>query len=121
MEEIHFKTRELNFFEKFLQMYWMNPDSWLLDEFKLTGDSLTIIRKDGHVFHSRLHDTQSSYLMDKYDRREVKISNKEGGKTRFKEIPGMLSEEEWDLILIKQNSTLWKKIQNPGIKNGGSG
>lgn len=104
MEDICFKTRDLNFFEKFLQVYWVNPKSWLLDEFKLSGDSLTIIRKDGHVFHSSLKNTRSSFTVDKYERRALKISNEEGGKTRFKEIPGMLSEEEWDLIFKSLNA-----------------
>ncbi|MGB0931271.1 MAG: hypothetical protein ACPGVB_10870 [Chitinophagales bacterium] len=99
MPDLHFKTRELTFLEKLLQAYWMNPKSWLLEEFILKNGKLTITRKDGNQFSADLNETSAFYLVDKFDRREITIECSDGAKTRFKEIPWMLEDEDWNKIV----------------------
>lgn len=104
MYNYYFKTKELTFGQKLLQLYWFNPKSWLLDEMTIEGDNLTIIRKDGHVFHGKCSEIQASYTIDRYYRKEFKIKDAAGNKTRFKEIPDMLSLEQWITILVTLNA-----------------
>ena len=97
-----YKTREPSFFMKLMQVYWANPASWLLDEIKIADGTLTLVRKNGDRFDARLCDIGATYAVDRYERREVNIRCGEK-KTRFKEIPGMLSEEEWNEIIAALN------------------
>jgi uncharacterized circularly permuted ATP-grasp superfamily protein len=85
-----------------MQVYWMSPASWLLDEFTVTDSMLTIVRKNGDRFEAPLSQIEATFAVDNYDRREINIRYGEK-KTRFKEIPGMLSEEEWDEIIAVLN------------------
>ena len=102
---IHFKTRELTFWQKFLQVYWVNPKSYLLDEFILENDNLTIIYKNSTVFKAKLPSITTTYFVDDFNRREYTIIDNIGNKTHFKEIPDMLSVEEWVQITILLNAT----------------
>ncbi len=95
---IALKTQELNFLQKLLQMYWVNPASWLLDEFSLRDGNLVIVRKNGDRFEAPLDSVEATFAVDNYDRREISVQAGEK-TTRFKEIPGMLSEEEWNAII----------------------
>ena len=92
------KTQELNFLQKLLQMYWVNPASWLLDEISVRDGTLVIVRKDGDRFEAPLESVEATFAFDNYDRREINVHAGER-TTRFKEIPGMLSEEEWDAVI----------------------
>ncbi|MCP4437757.1 MAG: hypothetical protein GY810_02340 [Aureispira sp.] len=96
----HFKTKELTFWKKFLQVYWFNPKSWLLEEMIVEKDQITIIRKDGNIFKSHISELNTTYSVDRYYRKEFKIEDQHGNKTRFKEIPDMLNDEDWIRILI---------------------
>lgn len=101
-EVVHFKARELTLLQKIAQAYWANPKSWLLDELMVEGGTLTIVRKNGDRFEAPLCDVEATFAVDNYDRREVNVCCG-AKKTRFKEIPGMLSEEEWDALIAMLN------------------
>jgi hypothetical protein len=101
----HFKTRELSLWQKVLQVYWMNPNSWLLDEFILDNDNLTIIRKNKTVFKAKLPTITTTYFTDNFARREYRIVDNKGNKVRFKEIPDMLTLDEWIQITILLNAS----------------
>lgn len=94
-----FKTKELSFLQKLLQAYWANPKSWLLDSLEVNNDTITIKRKNGQANKIIVGEYSTTFLLDKYDRREFKITTKDGTKIRFKEIPGMLEEFEWESIV----------------------
>ncbi len=99
---MHYKTRDLSFFQKLCQVYWANPASWLLDEFTIANGILTVVRKNGNRFDAQLSDISASFAVDNYDRREINIRCGKK-RTRFKEIPGMLSENEWNAIIAVLN------------------
>ena len=42
-----YKTHEPTFMKKLLQVYWVNPKSWRLDEFVINDDILTIKTQAG--------------------------------------------------------------------------
>jgi hypothetical protein len=96
----HFKTRELTLWQKMLQAYWFNPKSWLLDEFILDNDNLTIIRKNKSVFKAKCSSLTTTYFVDNFARREYLIVDHKGNKVCFKEITDMLTMEEWVQITI---------------------
>lgn len=97
-DNLSFKTQELDFLQKLLQVYWVNPASWILDEFSIRDGTLVIVRKDGNRFEAPLASVEATFAVDNYDRREINVTAGDN-TTRFKEIPGMLSEEEWDAII----------------------
>ena len=98
-----YKTSELSFFQKLAQVYWFNPKSWLLDEFIIDGDTITIRTKAGKELKGKLRELRIRVQADKYERREVFIQ-KDKEKSHFKEIPWMLTDEEWDEIFEVLNS-----------------
>jgi hypothetical protein len=101
---MHYKTRELNLLEKLLQVYWANPASWILDEFTIIDGTVTVTRKNGDRFDAPITAIDATFAVDNYDRREINIKCGDK-KTRFKEIPGMLSEDEWNAIIDTLNPT----------------
>jgi hypothetical protein len=98
-DHLLFKTRELSFLQKLSQVYWANPKSWLLDSLEVNNDKITIKRKNGQTNKIIVGEYSTTFLLDKYDRREFKITTNDGTKIRFKEIPGMLEEFEWESIV----------------------
>lgn len=96
--EKSFKTRELNFWQKLAQVYWVIPKSWQLDEFTINGDILTIRTKAGKNLSAPISELRIRIQKDKYDRHEVFVYLGEE-KLTFKEIGYMLSDEEWQEIL----------------------
>jgi len=96
VENMLFKTREASSLQKLY--YWPIPPSWLLDEFRIEGGKLTVVRKNGDRFEAQLTDVEATLAVDGFDRREINIRCGEK-RTRFKKIPGMLSNEEWNAII----------------------
>lgn len=94
-----FQTVELNFLEKLMQVYWVNPKSWLLESLEVNSNKIKIIRKSGKIDEISAGDYKASFSKDNYDRREIKLFTTDGRKIHFKEMPGMLSEVEWDTII----------------------
>lgn len=90
-----FKTHEPSEYEKALQMYWMNPKSWLLDEFKLENGVLTVSTLKGNQLSASVTELKIRIQTDNYNRKEVYLRYGDE-KLHFKEMPGMLSEEEWE-------------------------
>ena len=89
-----FKTHEPNDWEKMLQVYDVNPKRWLLDEFKVENGVLTVSNLKGIVLTAPIDELKIRIQSDNYERREVFVRhNKE--KLTFKEMPGMLTEDEW--------------------------
>jgi len=112
-KNVYLKTRELTFFQKLLQVYWINPQSWILDEFKLEDEVLTVKTKKGNFIQSSLSKISTKYSVDNYDRHEFHLKDDNKNKLHFKEIPGMLSDEEWELIisiLSPEKSALYKVV-----------
>lgn len=90
-----FKTHEPSEYEKALQMYWMYPKNWLLDEFKLDNGVLTVSTLKGNRLSAPVLELKIRIQTDNYDRKEVYLKYGDE-KLHFKEMPGMLSEEEWE-------------------------
>ena len=93
----HFITHEPNFLNKLLQVYWFNPKSWLLKEFKYEDGILSISVLNGNELTAPIEKCTFKYQKDKYDRMEIYVYSGER-KLHFKEIPGMLDDDEWDII-----------------------
>lgn len=97
IKNVNYKTKELSFLEKFLQAYWFNPKSWLLDEFRFENDILFIKCRNGNTMEAPLSEIDASYAVDNYDRHEFYLKHN-GKKLHFKEIPWMLEDDEWEMI-----------------------
>ena len=76
---------------------------------------VTILLKNGSSFTEALSEIEASFATDNYDRREINVRGN-GRKTRFKEIPGMLDEEEWEAIIaiLSPKISLLGKLNNIG-------
>lgn len=94
---IRFKAKNLVLWQKLLQAYWVNPKSWLLDEFSVNDDIVSIKCRNGDLLEASVADLTVKCSADKYMRREFTVFHA-GRKIHFKEIPWMLKEEEWDCI-----------------------
>ena len=94
---LNFVTHEPSFLQKCLQVYWVNPKSWLLKEFSVENGEIFIELLNGKEFSSPLAKCSFKYQKDNYDRVEF-IVESENEKIHFKEIPGMLEDEEWEEI-----------------------
>lgn len=92
-----YETKELSFFQKLLQVYWANPKSWLLDRLTVKEGNIEVVLKNGKTFKSPLSELKVRKQVDQYDRREVYLSYQKE-KAHFKEIPGMLEDEEWGQV-----------------------
>lgn len=92
-----YETKELSFFQKLLQVYWANPKSWLLDRLTIKDGIIEVVLKNGKTFKSPLSELKVRKQVDQYDRKEIYLSYQKE-KIHFKEIPGMLEDEEWKQI-----------------------
>lgn len=92
-----YETKELSFFQKLLQVYWANPKSWLLERLTVKDGSIEVVLKNGKIFKSPLSELKVRKQVDQYDRKEIYLSY-QNEKIHFKQIPGMLTEEEWEQI-----------------------
>jgi hypothetical protein len=99
IENAFFKTHEPTTWEKILQIYWVNPKRWLLDEFKLEDGVLTLSTLKGNRLVAPIEELKIRIQKDKSERREVIVKHKDE-KLLFKEIPGMMSQEEWDKLFL---------------------
>lgn len=90
-----YKTRELKWWEKLLQAYWANPKSWILEDFTIEDDVVTIRVKNGNMISAPIEELKIRTQTDKYDRRECYVQHGDK-KLHFKEITWMLTDEEWD-------------------------
>lgn len=107
----YYKTKDLNWWQKLFQAYWVMPNSWLLDEFIFDGKKVIIKIRNGKEISANIEDLEANYSVDKYYRREFKIKTK-SEKIRFKEIPYMLKEEQWDEIceILNAEETVFSKL-----------
>ena len=96
-DDVHFKTLEPKWWQKLLQMYWFNPKSWLMDELTISDDDIAVKLKNGKEFSSQLTDLKVRFQEDKYERKEVYLTNYQE-TIHFKEIPFMLSDDEWERL-----------------------
>lgn len=45
-----YETKELSFFQKLLQVYWMNPKSWLLERLTIKDGDIEVVLKKWRDF-----------------------------------------------------------------------
>lgn len=106
-----YKTRELNWWQKSLQVYWVNPKSWLLDEFTINDTNITVKLKNGQILSAPVDEIRVKLQTDKNGRRECYLSTS-SEKLHFKEIMWMLTDDEWDEVFeifsITEQTTLAK-------------
>ena len=109
---VRFKTKPLTKWKALLNVSFLMPGSWMLDEFILENEILTIKCKNGNILESPLKDVIAKYQTDKYDRREFIVKTNDGQKLHFKEMSYMLEDEEWDKIaeILKPSSTGLHKV-----------
>lgn len=93
---LHYKTNELNFLQKFLQMSWFSKN-YHLDELTVKDGQIYVLLKNGNNFQAPLSDLKVRREEDKYERITFHLSYGEK-KIRFMTIPGMLKDEEWEKI-----------------------
>ena len=98
-----YKTRELKWWEKLLQVYWANPKSWILEDFIIEDDIIIIRVKSGNKVSAPIEELKIRTQTDKYGRRECYVQYKEN-KLHFKEISWMLTDEEWDELFAILNT-----------------
>ena len=97
-QDVYLKAEQLTFLKKLAQMIWLIPKSRRLDEFVLENDVLTIKTKSGNTIQSHLSGVIAKYTVDNNDNSLFYIEDENGQKLRFKEIPFMLSDEDWELV-----------------------
>lgn len=106
-----YRTRELNWWQKLFQVYWVNPKSWLLDEFSIEDTVITVKVKNGKTLSAPVDQIRVKLQVDKSNRRECYLSTTTD-KIHFKEITWMLTDEEWDEVFeifsITEDTTLAK-------------
>lgn len=95
-----FVTHEPSLIQKIMQMYWFNPKSWLLKSLTIDEDQIEIVTMNEKVFSNKFSQTKFKFQSDSYDRYEFYVSdiNDKARKIHFKEIPFMLSDDEWEEI-----------------------
>lgn len=98
VKNVSFKTHEPTFFQKLLQVYWFNPKKWLLDEFTIKDGVLTVATKNGNRLSVPVEVVEVGYATDKYERKQFTLKH-DNKKLSFNEMPGMLSDEEWEELL----------------------
>ena len=114
--KMDFTTHEPTFLQKLAQVYWVNPKSWLLKRFQVDGEKISIETMNGSSFSALINECAFSCLPDKYDRNEIRVKSS-NQKIHFKEIPYMLSDEEWEKIVTfcknsdKSNHTGFKVLK----------
>ena len=95
--KLTFKTHEPTFMQKLTQMYWVNPKSWLLNEFTIDDNMLTVSTLKGNQIIAPIDELTIRVQTDNYDRKEVYVKwNNE--KLHFKEMPGMLDDDDWEKL-----------------------
>ena len=94
---INLVTHEPSLLNKIMQMYWFNPKSWLLNEFRVENGMIYISTMNGNNLSAPISDCKFTYQKDTYDRMEFQVKTGDE-KLHFKELPGMLEEEEWTTI-----------------------
>ncbi|MBQ8736779.1 MAG: hypothetical protein IJY78_02985 [Bacteroidaceae bacterium] len=95
--KLHYVTHEPSFWQKLFQVYWVNPKSWLLKELIVDDGNITISLLNGNTLSAPIEECSFKFQIDKYDRMEIYVKH-ENRKIHFKEMPGMLEDEEWDDI-----------------------
>ena len=96
--KMDFTTHEPTFLQKLAQVYWFNPKSWLLKRFQVDGEQIHIETMNGNILSASVNECVFRYQKDNYDRHEITV--KSGNqKLHFKEIPYMLSDDEWEAIV----------------------
>ena len=93
--KLNFVTHDAFISAECLQVY--GTKSWLLKEFSVENGEIFIELLNGKEFSSPLAKCSFKYQKDNYDRVEF-IVESENEKIHFKEIPGMLEDEEWEEI-----------------------
>ena len=93
---LHYKTNELNFLQKFLQMSWFSKN-YHLDELTVEIGQIYVLLKNGNSFQAPLSELKVRREEDKYERTTFHLAYN-GKKIRFMTIPGMLKDEEWEKI-----------------------
>ena len=96
-EVIFFKTHVPDYIEKDFSMHTVNPQKWLLDEFRLENGILTISTLDGNMISGPVDEMKIRIQTDDYSGR---VANVWYGKhkLKFKEMSGLLSDEEWSAL-----------------------
>ena len=92
-----FKTHDPTWFQKIMVVYGFTPKGWRLDEFSTDGKNLTISTRAGNRLTAPIDELSYSYQVNQYDWHEVYIAHGEE-RIHFREVPYMLSEEEWEEI-----------------------
>lgn len=112
---MEYYTHEPSTFTKILQVYWITPKSSRLKHFKVENEAITIECMNGSSLVAQIEDCEFTCVENEY-RHSVEI--KHGGqKIRFQDIPGMLSDEEWQEIIAfcsskdKSNHTILKALK----------
>lgn len=109
--DINLVTHEPGMFDKIMQVYWANPKSWLLNEFRVSQGIIYISTMNGNSISAPVSECEFSYHKDNNERTEFYVQAGEE-KLHFKEMPGMLEEAEWkiikDFILVSCKAKLSK-------------
>lgn len=94
---MEYYTHEPSTFTKILQLYWITPKRARLKHFKVENGVITIECMNGNSLQAPIQECKFTCVENEY-RHSVEI--KHGvQKVRFQDIPGMLSDEEWEMIV----------------------
>lgn len=96
--KMDFTTHEPTFLQKLAQAYWLHSKSWLLKRFKVDGDIVYIETLNGKSISAPIKQCEFKCWKNNAEQQEITI--KTGNeKIHFKEIPFMLSDDEWEVIV----------------------
>lgn len=92
-----YKTHDPSSSQKQSEMYGTIDKNWLLDEFKLENGVLAVSTLDGRRLSAPVEELTIRFQTDTSNRREVYITHGDN-QVHFIEIPGMLSNGEWNTL-----------------------
>ena len=98
VKEMCIKTHEPTTLQKIMQVYWFIPKKNLLDEFVIKEGVLTVTTLGGNSLSSPIDEIDVGYAIDNYERKQYTLKHNDE-KLSFNEMPGMLSDDEWNEIM----------------------
>lgn len=98
VKEMCIKTHEPTTLQKIMQVYWFIPKKNLLDEFVIKEGVLTVTTLGGNSLSSPIDEIDVGYAVDNYERKQYTLKHNDE-KLSFNEMPGMLSDDEWNEIM----------------------
>ena len=113
-----FVTRDLTARENLLHAGWAKSESGLLDTLEVDGSRIIIRRRDGAVDELQKGAFRCTSYQTSSAGRLFIVKTDDGRKIRFMEMPGMLPDDQWDVIAGNVLGAVPSNIVNAMLQGG---